>query len=94
MVKAVRPQLLGDMSLEDISLLCGDGGRATVSARIGRIYNGYIEERGGGKVKASFQKSATACGKYAEAAKGNNNRRKGMKKKALNSKSKTRNKKN
>lgn len=80
--KAVRPHLLADMSLEDIALLSGDGGRATVSARIGRVYNLFIEQRGGGKVKAAFQKSATACGKYSEVQKGNKNRKIGAMKAA------------
>lgn len=84
--KAIRPHLLGDMSLEDIALLCGDGGRATVGERIKRIYNRYIEERGGGRVKAGFQKSETACGKYAAAQKGNSNRKAGAAKAAKLSK--------
>jgi hypothetical protein len=78
--KATRPDLLGDMSLQDLALLCGDGGRATVSARIERIYNKFIEERGGGKVKAAFQKSETACSKYREVQRGNDNRKRGKRK--------------
>lgn len=78
--KAVAPDLIGDMSLEDLAVLCGDGGRATVSARIKRVYNRYIEESGGRGVQAHFQKSATTVRRYAEAQKGNRNRRKGKRK--------------
>lgn len=74
--KAVAPHLLGDMSMEDIALLCGDGGRATVSARIKRIYSGKLERAGMRAVKAPCQKSADAVRKFREAQMGNTNRKK------------------
>lgn len=70
MTKAVRPDLLGDMSLEDISIICADGGRATVSARIQRIYNGTLTKAGMKDARASFQKT----GNFSEPQKGNQNR--------------------
>jgi hypothetical protein len=70
LAKAVRPELLGDMSLEDISIICADGGRATVSARIQRIYNAPLARAGMPEARASFQKSGT----YAAAQRGNSNR--------------------
>ena len=73
-VKAVAPHLVGDMSCEDIALICGDGGRATVSARIKRIYNGKLKESGMKAVKAPFQKSEEAVRTFSEAQKGNKNR--------------------
>ncbi len=82
--KAVRPELIGDMSLEDISVICADGSKATVSARIERIYNKPVAETGAKGVTAAFQKRS---GAYAEAQLGNKNRRKG-KRKAKNSKGK------
>jgi len=71
LTKAVRPELLGDMSLEDISIICADGGRATVSARIKRIYNGTLSKAGMADVRAPFQKS----GNFSEPQKGNKNRK-------------------
>lgn len=73
--KAVSPELLGDMSLEDIALLCGDGGRATVSARAKRIYNRTLEKAGMKAVKAPYQKSEEAVRTFREAQKGNQNRK-------------------
>jgi hypothetical protein len=69
LTKAVNPALLGDMSLEDISIICADGGRATVSARIKRIYNGTLAAAGM-EARASFQKT----GNFSEPQKGNKNR--------------------
>jgi len=67
--KAVRPELLGDMSLEDISIICADGGRATVSVRIKRIYNDRVASAGM-VARASFQKA----GNYSSPQIGNKNR--------------------
>lgn len=69
--KAVRPELIGDMSLEDISIICADGGRATVSARIQRIYNGTLQKAGMKNARASFQKA----GDFSTPQKGNQNRK-------------------
>ncbi len=70
--KAVRPQVLGDMSMEDISIICADAGRGTVSARIKRIYNAKIEEAGGRPVLAPCQKT----GNYSTPQIANKNRKK------------------
>ena len=77
-VKVLRPHLIADMSLEDLAVLCGDGGKATVSARIERIYNAPRDMRkaGHGELRASFQKT----GNYSEPQKGNTNRRRKKKK--------------
>lgn len=72
--KALAPHLLGDMPLDDLALLCGDGGKATVSARIRRIYNHLLEESGQRNVQAFFQKNARTLAKYALAQQGNRNR--------------------
>ena len=79
-VKALRPDLIGDMSLEDLAVLSGDGGRATTSARIRRIYNKLIEDHDGGKVSAWFQKSESTVEKYRQAQQGNSNRKSGARK--------------
>ena len=70
LTKAVRPELLGDMSLEHISIICADGGRATVSARIQRIYNGTLAKAGMKETRAPFQKT----GNFSEPQRGNQNR--------------------
>lgn len=77
LTKAVRPQLLGDMSLDDIAIICADGGKATVSARIERIYNATLEKAGVAAPRAAFQKRSS---RYSEAQVGNKNRVKGRKK--------------
>lgn len=80
-VKAIRPKLVLNMSCEELAILCDDGkgrtgkGRATVSARIERIYNAPIRKKGMRGYKASFQKSDSAVHKYAAAQKGNQSRR-------------------
>jgi hypothetical protein len=74
--KALRPDLLGDMSLEDISIICADGGRATVSARIQRIYNGTLKKAGMADVRAPFQK----VGNFSAPQKGNTNRKRSVRK--------------
>jgi hypothetical protein len=75
LAKSVRPELIADMSLDDISIICADGGKATVSARIKRIYNGTLEKAGAKGAAAAFQKR----GNYAAAQAGNTNRRKKLK---------------
>ena len=69
--KAVKPELIGDMSLEDISIICADGGRATVSARIQRIYNGTLAKAGMKETRAAFQKT----GNFSDPQRGNQNRK-------------------
>lgn len=80
-IKATRPELLHDMSMEDIAVLCGDGGRATVSARIKRVYNKRLAEVGDNG-RAPCQKSGAASLVYASAQKRNRNRREGARKAA------------
>lgn len=76
LTKAIAPHLLGDMSMDDIAMLSGDGGRATVSARILRIYNGKLAEAGMKGVKSACQKSDEARETYRGAQMGNRNRTK------------------
>ena len=71
--KAVSPHLMGDMSMDDIAIICADGGKATVSARIQRIYSKTLEDAGMSG-KASCQKTSE---KYRTSQLGNNNRVKG-----------------
>jgi hypothetical protein len=75
LVKAIKPELIGDMSCEDVAVLCDDEGRATVSARIKRIYTRFLEGHGATVTKARFQKSDDAVRRYRAAQKGNRNRR-------------------
>ena len=91
-VKALRPELLitvlpdvADsvrmMSLEDLAVICGDKGKATVSARGKRLLNQRIERAGGHGCYAHYQKSASAVARYRAAQMGNHNRREGCRKK-------------
>jgi len=73
--KASKPWLVHDMSLEEIAVLGLDGGRATVSARVMRDYNGTIEEHTSAKIRAPFQKTFSAAANMAAAQKGNTNRK-------------------
>jgi hypothetical protein len=75
LVKAIKPELIGDMSCEDVAVLCDDTGRATVSARIKRIYTRFLEGHGAKVTKARFQKSDDAVRRYRAAQKGNRNRK-------------------
>lgn len=77
LAKALRPALIGGMSLEDIARLSGDqGGRATPCNRVKRLYNRRIEAAGGRKgAQVHFQKSCGTVAKYAEAQAGNSNRK-------------------
>ncbi len=88
MVKALRPELLPIigpgagvdavkmMSLEDLAVISGDAGKATVSARGKRIFSRKLEQSGAVGVYAHYQKSASAVESYRAAQKGNQNRRK------------------
>ena len=87
LLKTLRPSLLtvmerrnGNdvpvmMSLDDIAVLCGDAGKATVSARIKRVFNRKLEAQGMLGCFAHFQKSPEAVERYRAAQKGNTNRR-------------------
>lgn len=81
LTKALRPDLIGDASLEKIAEWGGDGGRATTSARAKRMYSKMLEAAGFKGVKAPFQKSEAASRKFSEAQKGNRNRTKNMRRK-------------
>ncbi len=75
--KALRPSLICRMSLENMAWLCADGGRATQSARVKRVYNWLVGLWcTSGQVRASFQKSASASERYRAAQMGNQNRSK------------------
>lgn len=78
--KALRPHLIAGMSLESLARLCGDKGRATMQARIKRIYNQLVEASGAKACQVHFQKSAEASAIYSRAQMGNQNRRKKRKK--------------
>jgi hypothetical protein len=87
MIKYLRPSLMTVMerrngqdvpvmmSLDDIAVLCGDAGKATVSARIKRVFNRKLEAQGMLGCFAHFQKSPEAVEKYRAAQRGNTNRR-------------------
>ncbi len=79
-VKALRPVLIGSMSLDDIAALCGDAGKATVSARVKRLFSKRLEEGGMLGTFAHFQKSPEAVERYRAAQMGNHNRNKNHKK--------------
>lgn len=75
-MKALRPELIGQMSLEEIAVLCGDKGKATVSARAKRIFSRRLASAGMQGTHAHFQKSPEAVEKYRAAQMGNTNRKK------------------
>lgn len=78
--KAIRPKCLLDMTCEQIAVLCDDGkgrtsdGRATVSARIKRLFELPLKKAGMRGHKSSFQKTESAVEKYKESARNNQNR--------------------
>lgn len=82
-LKAVRPDLLNDMSMADIAVLCGDKGRATVSARVQVVYSRKVAAASRSRAKASCQKSHEGRAAMAKAAMGNSNRSKGARRKKL-----------
>jgi hypothetical protein len=79
--KAIRPKLLMNMSAAQLAVLCDDGkgrtcdGRATVVARIKRLFNEPIKKTGMRGFKAPFQKTEDAGHSYSGSAQGNQNRR-------------------
>lgn len=73
LAKAIKPELLGGMSMEDIAILSDDSGRATVSARLERVYTRFLKEQGARVTKSRCQKKETES--YREAQKGNTNRK-------------------
>jgi hypothetical protein len=75
LAKALRPDLLGGMSLADIAVLCGDKGRATPQARIKRQVTDLMAEFFGRPQRVHFQKGVGASRACAAAQAGNRNRR-------------------
>lgn len=74
-VRAVAADVAWNMSGEEVAVLFGQG-RAAESARVRREYCRELERAGFRSVQARFQKSATACARFAEAQRGNRNRAK------------------
>ncbi len=73
--RAYYPQLICEMNGSDLAIIF-DETRATVSARCTLMFSDFVKEKSGAKgTKVSFQKSAQSSGKYARAAKGNQNRK-------------------
>lgn len=75
LAKALNPELVYNMSCEDIAILSGDEGRATVSARIKRLYNEPVSKAGMKGSFLHFQKDSSAVAAYQKAQSGNQNRR-------------------
>lgn len=79
-VKAIRPEILLNMSLAQIAVLCDDGkgrtcdGRATVSERVKRLFEEPIRRSGMHGFKSGFQKTQSANHNYSQAGQGNQNR--------------------
>ncbi len=71
--KAIDPELLGHMNLEELGLMFGET-KAAQSWRVKKIFSDYQKERGVKGFKANFQKSETACGAMSRAQRGNKNR--------------------
>lgn len=80
LAKAIRPQVLCTMSLEEIHLMLGET-RAAGSWRIKKIFSGYLAAAGGRAVKARFQKLDTARAAMSRAQRGNHNRADGARRK-------------
>lgn len=73
LAKAIDPELIGDMTCDDLALMFGET-KAAQSWRIQRIFSGYQRAAGVNGFKASFQKSESARAAYSRAQRGNNNR--------------------
>ena len=73
-LKAIKPQLLGDMSLEEMGNLFGET-KAAQSWRIKKMFSDYQRGKGAKSFKAAFQKSEAARSAYSVAQQGNTNRR-------------------
>lgn len=78
--KAIRPEVLLNMSLAQIAVLSDDGkgrscdGRATVSERVKRLFEEPIRKSGMHGFKTGFQKTESANHNYSVAGQGNQNR--------------------
>ena len=71
--KAIDPDLLGHMTLEDVGEMLGET-KAAQSWRVKKIFSGYQKQAGARGFKASFQKSEDACVAMSRAQRGNKNR--------------------
>lgn len=77
-VHALRPQALpGEWTCEDFAALFGET-RAAHSWRVKQLFSKRLEAAGKRPVKARFQKASGATANYAQAQKGNSNRRHGL----------------
>lgn len=72
--KALHPELILNMSCEEIGGMFGET-KAAVSYRIKQLVNRPISAHSGRSAQLPWQKSSSACAKYAARAKGNQNRR-------------------
>lgn len=72
--KAVAPELISHMTVDDLALMLGET-KAATSWRIKKIFSDYQRERGVKGFKAAFQKSEKAVAAYSRAQQGNHNRR-------------------
>jgi len=75
-VKARRADLILNMTHHEIGLLLGES-RAAGSYRVKKIVNRRLKAAGFLGTQLPGQKSSSACEKYAAAAEGNHNRRRG-----------------
>jgi hypothetical protein len=74
LAQRLQPELILHMSGAELADMFGET-RAAWSARNKRIFTGYLKARGAKGARGRLQKSETAAAKYAEAARGNTNRR-------------------
>lgn len=73
--KAVAPELIVDMTVEELGLMFGET-KAAQSWRIKKIFSNYQRDRGVKGFKAAFQKSEHSTAAFSRAQRGNHNRRK------------------
>lgn len=73
--RAIAPELILNMTGDEISRLFGQG-RAAESARVKQRVNVFLARAGFRRTTLRFQKSETACRRYAERARGNHHRAK------------------
>ena len=80
--KAVAPELIVDMTVEELGLMFGET-KAAQSWRIEKIFSNYQRERGVKGFKAGFQKSEHTSAAFSRAQRGNHNRRKKLVRKPI-----------
>jgi hypothetical protein len=74
LAQRLSPALVANMNGAELGDIFGET-RAAWSARIQRVFTGYLKARGSKAPNGRMQKSATAAARYAAAATGNTNRR-------------------